>query len=289
MAKIVITGANGFIGKNLVAGIEDSITHEIFPITRDNGDIGEAKTWQAIPTSDVVVHLAARSFVPNSWIDPSEFLATNLMGTINALEFCRQHQSRLIFLSSYLYGDPESLPIDENNPVIASNPYMLSKKMAEEICYFYAQYYDIPTTIFRPFNIIGAGQDQNFLVPSIIRQACDKGIVYVKDVEPRRDYLHINDLVSALLCAIETHRKFDIFNIASGLSYSVQEVIDIVAEIIGESIDIEAEGDRRINEIMDTRADISKAKNLLGWRPSLTLKASLQLIVEEHRKHRPKS
>ena len=285
MAKIVVTGANGFIGKNLIVRIKASTTHDVVPITRDIGDIAEPETWQSIPASDVVIHLAAKTFVPDSWVAPSEFLATNLNGTVNALEFCRRHQSRLIYLSSYLYINPKTLPITEQMDIGASNPYMLSKKMAEDLCHFYAQYYEIPTTIFRPFNIIGVGQDEKFLIPSIIKQACENGVVHVKDTEPRRDYLHIDDLVSALLCAVDVSRKFDVFNIASGVSYSVQEVIDVVASILGESVAVVSEENRRLNEIMDTRADISKAKDLLGWQPSLTFPDALQLIVEDHRNH----
>ena len=283
MAKIIVTGANGFIGRKLTARIKDSTNHETIPISRDFGDITKTETWQLIPAADLVIHLAASTFVPDSWASPSKFLENNLNGTVNALDFCRLNDSRFIYLSSFLYKNPTKLPITEDMEIGADNPYMLSKKIGEDICTFYANSYDIPTIIFRPFNIIGTGQDEKFLIPSIIKQAHENGIVNVKDLEPRRDFLHIDDLVGALMRAIEIHRKLDIFNIASGASYSVKEVIGIVEEIMGDYLEIVSEEIRRPNEIMDTRANISKAIDLLGWRPSLTLHDALKLIIEDHR------
>src|SRR5690606_33893882 len=141
---------------------------------------------ERFPPVDVVVHLAARSYVPDSWEVPADFLRTNLTGALEALEYCRLHNARLVFPSSYMYGDAGSQPIPESHPLVAKNPYALSKKLAEDAARFFAERFNVRTTILRPFNIYGPGQSEAFLIPWILRQLKSGTEVRVKDVEPRR-------------------------------------------------------------------------------------------------------
>src|SRR5207237_1415928 len=147
-----------------------------------------------------VIHLAGKSFVPDSWKDPQEFMRVNAEGTRNVLEFCRKNNIPLIFMSSYVYGIPVRLPIDENHPVTPSNPYAQSKYEAEKICIMYAEKYKIPVTIVRPFNIFGPNQPEHFLIPKIIQQALDVSStrIELQDLSPRRDYIYMDDLLDAI-------------------------------------------------------------------------------------------
>jgi GDP-4-dehydro-6-deoxy-D-mannose reductase len=280
MADVLVTGASGFIGRHLVARLRNA-RHTVREVDSQSGDIAAGSTWASFPDAEVVIHLAGKTFVPDSWTDPAGFFRTNVSGTICALEYCRTRQSQLIFISSYLYGPPESLPISESAKLQANNPYALSKKLAEEACRFYSDFYEMSITILRPFNIYGPGQNPKFLIPSIIQQVFKETDLNVKDLEPRRDYLYIDDLTDAFAKAIENPQRFGIFNIASGTSHSVREVIELIQKLAQKNLPVRSSGERRPQEIMDTRADISKAVKLLGWHPSWSLAAGCAHILKD--------
>ena len=271
MTRLVVSGASGFVGAALMRRLRTHDRHAALGIASGAGDVTDAATWNALPDAEAVVHLAARTFVPDSWNDPAAFLHTNVGGTARALEYCRARGARLVFLSSYLYGNPKHLPIDEQAEVSVPNPYALSKKLAEDTCRFYAESFDVDVTVLRVFNIYGGGQGDKFLVPLIVRQVLAGSQVRVKDLEPRRDFLYIDDLVDAIVCAIARPQRFGLFNIASGTSHSVQNVIDIAQRLAGRDVVVHSEQVRRQNEIMDTRGDITRAREQLGWSPRWSL------------------
>lgn len=278
MTKILVTGSSGFIGKNLLPRL-DCHQYIVSSVSRLDGDISDAHTWNNFPSSEVLIHLAGLTFVPDSWKDPSRFIKTNLDGVICALDYCRKHGSRLIYLSSYLYGNPEFLPIPESATLIANNPYALSKKMAEEACKFYTEFYGVKITILRPFNVYGPGQSEQFLIPSIIAQVSAGNPILVKDLNPRRDYIYIDDLVDAIINTINRQLEFEVFNIGTGISYSVAELINKIQKISGTNLNVVCNGERRIGEIVDTQANILQALKILDWKPKYTLEAGLKKII----------
>ena len=278
MTKILVTGAPGFIGQNLMPKL-NVCGYETLAVGRSEGDIADKSTWINFERADVLIHLAGSAFVPDSWKDPSGFMKANLYGTVCALDYCRQHNAKFIYLSSYLYGNPRELPIPESALLVANNPYALSKKLAEEACEFYANFYGVKVVIFRPFNVYGPGQSKNFLIPSIIKQICVGDTVCVKDLNPRRDYIYIDDLVDAIVKAVNGQLDFDIFNIGTGQSYSVAELIDIIQKIKGTSLKVHSDSERRLGEVMDTQAEIKKAMNILDWRPKYSLQAGLEKMI----------
>jgi nucleoside-diphosphate-sugar epimerase len=278
MAKVLVTGATGFIGKHLIPKLRAN-QHDVTEVNRIAGDIADDATWAHLPHAEVVIHLAGRAYVPDSWNEPAGFLKTNLHGTVCALEYCKKHNARMVFLSSYMYGKPEKLPIPESASLQANNPYALSKKLAEEVCRFYADFFGVKIIVFRPFNIYGPGQARHFLIPSIIDQVAEGNEVHVKDLEPKRDYVYVDDVAEAITMAVEIDKDFDILNIGTGISYSVAEVIDLIQKIKGTNLVVRSGGERRPAEIMDTQADITKASDILGWSPKWTLRAGLQQML----------
>lgn len=270
MTKILVTGASGFIGRYFVqharANGSDVVTAD-----RASGDIGDDATWRAFPEADVVVHLAGKSYVPASWREPNEFLRSNFLGTVAAIDFCRRHQARLVFLRSYAYAIRTTLPIPESSPLQAINPYALTKQLSEEVCQFFAGHYGVDVTVLRPFNVYGADQGASFLIPSIIRAVENGEEIRVRDLEPRRDYVHVYDVVRAMFAATTGPPGYSVFNIGTGVSHSVAEVIAKIHSAWGTTLSVLSDGERRTNEIMDTVADIHAAELALGWRPRISL------------------
>jgi len=275
MSRVLVTGASGFIGRHLVPRL-GAEGHEAIAIHHASGDVAEPTTWKGLPAADVVVHLAAKSFVPDSWESPGRFLRTNLTGTVEALEYCRAHGARLVFPSSYMYGDAVRQPISEGSDLVAKNPYALSKKLAEEVCHFFADQFGINITILRPFNIYGLGQSETFLVPTIISQLRTRKEVRVRDLEPRRDYVYVLDVVDAITRAVGYERGCEVLNIGSGTSHSVAELIQTIQQVWGTDVPVRSDGVRRKDEIMDSVADVSRAEQLLGWKPRFTLRQGLE-------------
>ena len=277
--KIAITGSCGFIGYHLIKKLL-KLNYKFIEIDIKKGiDITDWQQLKIIEKFDVLIHLAAKSFVPDSYKYPREFYSTNINGTLNVLELCRIYSAKIIYISSYVYGNPEYSPIDENHPVQAFNPYAQSKLIGEQLCQGYLRDFNVPVIIFRPFNIYGKGQNENFLISSIIKQA-SSGKIVLKDPKPKRDLVNIDDAIEACIKAIEFNRtSFEIFNIGSGISYSVKEIAEMIAMILNYNIEIKFSGEKRRNEVMDTIADISKAKSLLSWEPSTNLEDGIKKMV----------
>jgi len=282
--KLLVTGSEGFIGSNLVQKLSMQKDYDISTFDIQDGDICTGP----LPFSgiDHVIHLAARTFVPDSWTDPQSFYMTNIQGTANILDFCHRQKSSLTYISAYVYGKPEFLPITEDHPLAPNNPYMHSKVMAESLCEFYTQNYRVPITILRPFNIMGPGQREDFLIPHLIRQLLDSGSkeIHVKDLLPKRDFLHLDDLLDAIINTVSATSTRGIYNVGYGESYSVEQIIQVIMDITGIRKEVITENQVRKNEIPDVRADISRIKSVLGWEPRVSFREGLERIIETYRK-----
>ena len=281
--KILITGYSGFIGSYLQKKLEKT-EHELILVDIANGtnicDWQQVKQYEGM---DVIVHLANLSFVPASYEQPKRFYETNYLSTLNMLELCRLNNAKMVFFSSYIYGHPQYQPIDENHPTQAFNPYSQTKVICESLCEGYNRDFKVPITIFRPFNIYGTGQNPDFLIPSIIQQA-KTGKIVIKDDRPKRDYIHVEDIIDAIITAIETEntdKSIQKYNLGSGLSYSVKEIVDMVRGLFDTEIEYICTHEIRPNDVMDTIADISKIQNELHWKPSISILEGLTKMVSE--------
>ncbi len=272
MKKILVTGSNGFIGSTLVKRLS-GLGLAILGFDITDGDVAEEGSLTHLEKEDIsyVFHLAGKTFVPESWSHPFSFYRTNVMGTANILEFCRKTGTGLTYVSSYLYGNPEYLPIDENHPVKAYNPYSHTKLVAEEICRYYRDQFNLGITILRPFNVYGPGQSEQFLIPELIKKILDPRItsIEVMDLRPKRDFVFIDDFVEALYLSMDGPRG--IYNVGSGSSVSVEEVIQEIRTITGEDKPVRNKGIERPNEIFDLYADISRISLDLKWKPRISI------------------
>lgn len=281
--NILVTGAGGFIGKHLVARLRQ-IGYTTYTLY-DDLDITMCELiYEEV---DHVFHLAAKTFVPLSWTETFDFYNVNIMGTVKVLEFCRKNKCSLTFISSYVYGTPETMPINESHPLKPNSPYNHSKLLAEELCHFYASQFQLQITILRPFNIYGPHQDEPFLVPALINQLLDKDTLTmeVMDLEPRRDFLYVDDLIEAMILTIEND-KFGVYNVASGYSISVEEMIKTLLNVSGINKNYRSKSIHRVGEIMDIVADITKIKHELKWEPRVPLAIGLDKTIASIKKER---
>jgi UDP-glucose 4-epimerase len=280
--RILVTGSSGFVGKNLVDELKKEDV-EIVTLTDHDGrriDIrDQQRVKRIIRNIDIVYHLAAVTYVPFTFENPGETYEVNVLGTLNILELCRLcNAEKIVFASSYVYGQPQYTPIDEEHPLQPANPYARSKILGEALCKAYNTNFGVKCIILRPFNIYGAGQNKNFLIPSIIAQL-RYGKIELKDPAPKRDFIYISDVIDAYVKAGEFNGDFDVFNIGYGKSYSVKEIVDKIVYLYGKDVKVKYSGERRKNEIMDTVAEIKKAKEKLGWKPGVEIDKGLSNLL----------
>src|SRR3972149_12306266 len=164
---IAVTGSSGSGGKKLAEHLT-SLNHKIIKIGRQEGiDITNYNDLNKVPEFDIIFHFAAMSYVPDSYLKPQEFYNFNFNSTLNTLELCRKYNAKYVYISSYVYGNPEYLPIDEDHPLVPFNPYADTKIIGENLCRSYNKFFNLNIMIVRPFNIYGPGQNSNFLIPFI--------------------------------------------------------------------------------------------------------------------------
>lgn len=279
MPKVFITGANGGIGQRLKFALETN-GNEVITSSNSEVRIEDPAYFDGIESPEqieVLYHLAAMSFVPKSWENPADFIRVNVLGTTQVLEWCRKYHIKMVYVSSYAYGIPDYLPIDENHPVSAPNPYALSKIMGEDVCRFYGQNYGVNYTIVRPFNVYGSIDNKSLLIPEIIEQIRFGTEIKVEDLTPKRDYVFIDDFIRFLILA-QLDDSNEIYNIGSGTSYSVAELIEICQTVWGTDLPVFSNDVIRQNEIPETLCDALKAKKRLGWKPEFSLEDGIRMM-----------
>jgi nucleoside-diphosphate-sugar epimerase len=277
-ARVLVTGGSGFVGRRLCAALHTQGFEVQAPGHRELDLRGKMS-----PRVEKVWHLAAKTFVPDSWNEPAEFYRANVQLTVDLLEYCRGAAIPMVYVSGYCYGVADRQPIPETAPLRPNNPYAFSKAAAEAACRLFATHLGVPVAIVRPFNVYGPGQRPQFLIPHLIAQALDPAApqIAVDDLRPRRDFVHVDDLVAAL-CAVPVTDELRIFNVGSGRSHSVAELAAMVQRAAGTAKRIVARGSPRSEEIFDAVADIS-ALRALGWQPRIGLAQGLRTLLAEAR------
>ncbi len=278
--RVVVTGADGFIGSNLINSpiFEDC---ELFPLTIYDVDL-TASAIVLDQKPDWVIHLAGFTSVPQSWSNPYDCYRVNFISAANVLDYCRQNTCGITLLSSYVYGTPEQELIDEDHPLKPNSPYNHSKVLVESLGNYYHKFFNNNVVILRPFNIYGPNQAKNFLIPTIFGQLLDPDLSYIElqDLSPQRDYLYIDDLLSAIRGTLGLG-GYNVFNIGSGSMHSVMEVASLIMKVTGKRKPIRATDQLRLNEVTGMRADIGNINRAIEWNPKINLEMGLRLIYEK--------
>ena len=280
MGPIVITGSSGYIGTYLKKALEEQNVSYI--ALQRNTSHNDGVEWPTLPNNAHVIHLAGRTDVLESWTDPVGYYEANTNTTLKLLEKCREAQCSITYLSSYSYGAPSYLPIDEKHPLAAVNPYGLSKIAADDLVRFYNANFDITANVIRLFNAYGPNQQDHLLIPTIAKQILDPVAtgIHLKDLSPKRDYIYITDVISAILAVVEKGNG-DTYNLGYGQSHSVQEIVDLFIKASKRKIDVTSDNAQRQNEIPDVVADITKLQRATGWSPTIDLYTGLSSVLAE--------
>lgn len=276
---IYITGHSGFVGTALT----DRLKRQGTPhrgLARGTGyDLTDLTSLDDLEPGSWIVHLAGMSGVPTSWTDPAAYYLGNLAPILTVAEHARKTGAAVLLLSSYPYGTPHYLPVDEQHPLQPASPYARSKVLAEDILRGFAEDFAVPAVIFRVFNIYGPGQARSQLVSHIVSQALESDTIRVLDLEPKRDYLWIDDLIDAILLAVGAAATgCEIYNVGSGVSHSVRDIINAVTAIVGPRI-VECENRPRQNEIPECYSDSRKLSDTYGWLAKTELMTGIASLL----------
>ena len=291
MNKSLVTGAAGFIGSHLVEELL-KIGHQVVAVDNEyanndqfywndkainvNGDITDYKFMKNVFThTDYVFHCAAESRIGTSIENPIRAVDINVKGTCTVLQCARENGVKKVMYSSTSsgYGMNPS-PNIETQPDDCLNPYSVSKIAGEKLCKMYTDLFDLPTVIFRYFNVYGEGaprKGQYAPVMGIFMRQKEAGesLTIVGDGEQRRDFVHVKDVARAnIMAAIsnaEPEAYGQVYNIGSGKNYSVNEIASFISD---DTINIEP----RDGEARETLANIDKVYNTFGWKPQIDVK-----------------
>lgn len=295
---VYLTGGTGFIGEHLrnVLSERDVLVTLLVRNRTDvelrgnervqRGDITDPTTLE-IEGFDAVIHLAAKTNIEVALDHPSKTWAVNAEGTANILEETRTADvERFLYASSAsVYGEPRSLPIDEDHPTDPLEPYGASKLAGEALVRSYGKAYDVSTVVARIFNAFGPSQPSHNVVPTIVSQALASDTIRLGNLSPSRDFIYVYDVVQGLLSLIEEGKSGEAYNIGRGDDISVERVAEMVAELVGNEIKVTSTTDRERDENIEiTRhvADTTKTKSL-GWTPEYDVERGLAETVEQFR------
>lgn len=278
--NIAIAGSDGFVGRNVCTLLKEA-AHTIFPIDILGGlDLCDASIIDKVPQIDCFVHLANLVYVPASYEDPAKFYRVNYLTTLNALEICRKWNAKLVYISSYIYGPPQYLPVDESHPVCPFNPYAQTKVICEKLCEGYQRDFGVKIAIIRPFNLYGVGQKGKLLIPEIISQLKEGKLqIHLKSASPRRDYVNVIDVARAIKLCAETECHIGPYNVCSGESVSVLEITELINRHLKKKVEFTFSSSDRPNEVDETRGAYNNLK-ALGWKPSINFEAGIKAIIE---------
>ena len=307
--RVLVTGAGGFIGSHLIeAALGAGASVRAFVRYNSRNDYGwlEALPAELLEEVDVfrgdlcnpeavaaalsgcttVLHLGALVPIPYSYRHPREFVATNVVGTLNLLEAARRSDvGRIVHTStSEVYGTPRAVPIGEDHPLQAQSPYAASKVGADQLALSYWRSFETPVVIVRPFNTFGPRQSARAVVPTVVMQALAGERVELGATWPTRDFLFVTDTAAGMLrCAQVAGIEGEVINLGTGVEASVGEVVERVGELVGRRLDVVAASGRLrppASEVQRLVCDAGKARALLGWRPEVDLAEGLRRTVE---------
>ena len=307
--KILVTGAEGFIGSHVTETLASS-GHEVSALFLYNsfngsgwlesissqadirlvpGDIRDAHfTQDLVAEHETVVHLAALIAIPYSYQAPRSYIETNAVGTLNVLEAARRAGvTRVVHTStSEVYGTAQYVPIDEKHPLVGQSPYSASKIGADQIAHSYWSSFDVPVVTVRPFNTYGPRQSQRAFIPSVIVQILSGAReLALGSLSPTRDLTFVADSAEGFLSVVEGEGGAgEVFNMGSGFEVSMAEVVEMLGEIAGRKLIIREDAERirpANSEVERLWSDSEKIERAFGWKPKHAGKAGLFAGLEK--------
>ena len=320
LQKILVTGAEGFIGSHLVEAlvaegrqVRAMALYNSFGRygwldtlpegTRNNielimGDVRDPfSVREAMRGCDAVMHLAALIAIPYSYTAPGSYVDTNVTGTLNVVQAARDLGIKKVVhtSTSEVYGSAQIVPIPETHPLVGQSPYSASKIGADQIAYSYYCAFGTPVATARPFNTFGPRQSLRAVIPTIILQALS-GVSELKlgAVRPTRDFNFVADTVAGLIAILDSEKSIgETINIGSGFEISVGDTVKLISKLSGKELVIKTEEARlrpENSEVERLCCDNTKIGSLLGWKPKRTgleglshgLEQSIAWFAEPH-------
>ncbi|MAQ88921.1 MAG: NAD-dependent dehydratase [Rhodopirellula sp.] len=314
MKTALVTGADGFIGSHLVElllksgykvkafcqynslgswgwldTLPISTKSELEVILGDTRDLNSI--LNAMKNCDLVFHLAALIAIPYSYIAPASYVDTNITGTLNVLQACRDLEvEKIVHTStSECYGSAQFVPITEDHPLVAQSPYAASKIAADQIALSFHKSFNMPISILRPFNTYGPRQSNRAVIPSIITQiASGKSQIKLGALSPTRDFNFVADTCKAFLAVAEsTGTVGRVINACSNFEISIGNTVELIASVMNREIDIVSD-DSRIrptnSEVTRLYGDNKLIRELTDWQAEYSgldgFKRGIELTVD---------
>ena len=308
MKKVLVTGADGFIGSHLIEmlvnrgykvkalaqynsfnnwGWLESVNckNKIEIISGDIRDLNFCKTISK--DIDMIFHLAALIAIPYSYIAPDSYVETNIKGTLNICQAAKENQvSRLIHTStSEVYGTAKYVPIDENHPLQPQSPYSASKISADAMAMSFYNSFDLPLSIVRPFNTYGPRQSARAVIPTIITQiASGKKEIRLGDTSPTRDFNYVEDCCRGFIMIAESDKTIgETINIGSNSEISISDTLKLIKELMLSDVTFINDEQRnrpKNSEVFRLWCDNKKIKNLVGYKPQVSFRDGLKKTIE---------
>jgi dTDP-glucose 4,6-dehydratase len=295
--KILVTGADGFIGSHLTEelvrlghnvrafvlynsfnsrGWLDQTPQDI----QDNfevfaGDIRDPHgVKEAMQGCDVIMHLAALVAIPYSYHSPDTYVDTNIKGTLNILQAARHLQTEKVICTSTseVYGTAQYVPIDEHHPLQGQSPYSATKIGADQMATAFHKSFGTPVSLIRPFNTYGPRQSARAVIPTVITQiASGQRVIKLGNIHPTRDFNYVKDTVQGFVAVAQADAAVgEVINIGSNHEISIGGLVALIGDIMQVEIEIETEPERlrpEKSEVERLWADNTRAKQLTGWEP----------------------
>jgi dTDP-glucose 4,6-dehydratase len=295
--RILVTGADGFIGSHLTETLvrqgarvrafclynsfgtrghldrlDEEVQAKIEFFTGDIRDSGSARA--AVQGCTTVLHLAALIAIPYSYVAPESYVDTNIRGTLNLLTAARELGVKKFVQTSTseVYGTAQYVPIDEKHPLNAQSPYAATKVGADQMAISFQRSFALPVAVIRPFNTFGPRQSARAVLPTIITQiASGKNEIRLGNLTATRDFCYVKDTVAGFLAVMRSEKAVgEVTNIGSDFEVSIGDAADIIAELMGRKITIRLDEERLrpdASEVERLWAATEKAKTLTDWQP----------------------
>ncbi len=308
MKKVLVTGADGFIGSHLVEMLVRK-GYQVKALSQYNsfnywgwledieclpqvevvcGDVRDPHYCKHITKDvDIIFHLAALIAIPYSFVAPDSYVDTNIKGTLNICQAALENNvGRVIHTStSEVFGTAQYVPIDEKHPLQPQSPYSASKIGADAMAMSFFNTFDLPLTIARPFNTYGPRQSARAVIPTIITQiASGKKEIKLGDVTPTRDFNYVEDTCRGFIALAESLQTIgEAVNIGSNFEISIGDTLKLIKEIMGSNIEFISEGKRvrpSRSEVNRLWCDNTKIFELTGFKPNYSIEAGLRETIK---------